>query len=421
MLGPHVIGEPTQLRDFCAATKPIVIKYLNPDKPVPYKAPLSIGRLHWLSEEKDLADPEATAARHAQACIEAAAQTGLTLWEGLNEPPAGDDEYIARLCRYELARTRLLNTAGLNAVVLNLSVGWPREISGAIDWAPFAPLLEHLPAGNFLGVHEYWLPAGPLDTASLYHRAGRLLRCPFDVLMLVTEAGVDIGGGQGDGWRAQGLTPVQYAGQLRQYVEMVGADRRVVGVTPFCFGHVGDWGAFDIADDWPHFVDAFSYDPPREHFGPLIRVLLGNRVAVMPTEWYLRGVVPAEMPALWPAEALKAQAVAARTFAMRALEHPVSAEFDVYDDEHSQVYRDDLVHPQTDEAIQATDGITVGGYGQYVSQCGLIDCEYCQGAAGHNGKTWLGRMCQYGARVMAERGASWRQILAHYYGTEALR
>lgn len=38
-------------------------------------------------------------------------------------------------------------------------------------------------------------------------------------------------------------------------------------------------------------------------------------VNVLPLETYLRGVVPSEMPASWPLEALKAQAIAARTYA----------------------------------------------------------------------------------------------------------
>ena len=38
-------------------------------------------------------------------------------------------------------------------------------------------------------------------------------------------------------------------------------------------------------------------------------------INILPLESYLRGVVPSEMPAIWPLEALKAQAVAARTYA----------------------------------------------------------------------------------------------------------
>jgi SpoIID/LytB domain protein len=53
---------------------------------------------------------------------------------------------------------------------------------------------------------------------------------------------------------------------------------------------------------------------------------------------YLRGVVPAEMPATWPVEALRAQAIASRSYAARRL-HPKSGFYDLYDDTRSQVYR----------------------------------------------------------------------------------
>lgn len=422
MLGPHVIGEPASLAEFMVRTGAPAIKYLDPaEREKLVAAKIGIGRLHGLSEDKDLRDPIALARRHAAELISAAERTGLRWWEGLNEPAVDNGAAIARLCDYELERTRILNGAGLNAVVLNLSTGWPRELSEhRIEWEPFEPLLAYLPAGNIVGLHQYWRVSGPKSDESYPWHLGRQETCPYQVLFAVTETGIDYAGGQTDGWRAKGLTAHQYNDQCKDAVDVFQRDRRIIAATLFCFGHLGDWWAFDIADDWPHFVDAFSYNPPREHFGPLIRVSLGGRVAVFPLEWYLRGVVPAEMPALWPAEALKAQAVAARTFAIRALEHPVSADFDLYDDERSQVYRADLVHPRTDEAIQETDGITVDASGQYVSKCGLIDCEYCQGAAGHAGATWLGRMCQYGARTMAERGASWREILMHYYGMEAV-
>jgi stage II sporulation protein D len=62
-------------------------------------------------------------------------------------------------------------------------------------------------------------------------------------------------------------------------------------------------------------------------------VLAINHVSL---EHYLYGVVPAEMPASWPAEALRAQAVVARSYALRS-RRPGS--FDVYADVRSQVYR----------------------------------------------------------------------------------
>jgi stage II sporulation protein D len=53
---------------------------------------------------------------------------------------------------------------------------------------------------------------------------------------------------------------------------------------------------------------------------------------------YLRSVVPLEMPSTWPAEALKVQAIAARSYAVSHL-HPGVGSFDLYDDTRSQVYR----------------------------------------------------------------------------------
>ena len=53
-------------------------------------------------------------------------------------------------------------------------------------------------------------------------------------------------------------------------------------------------------------------------------------VDVVPLEYYLRGVVPSEMPSSWLAPALRAQAVAARSYAV-ATRHPTSL-FDAYAD-----------------------------------------------------------------------------------------
>jgi stage II sporulation protein D len=55
------------------------------------------------------------------------------------------------------------------------------------------------------------------------------------------------------------------------------------------------------------------------------------------TESYLYGVVAAEMPSTWAAEALKAQAVVARSYALRG--RVPDREYDLYPDVRSQVYR----------------------------------------------------------------------------------
>lgn len=71
-------------------------------------------------------------------------------------------------------------------------------------------------------------------------------------------------------------------------------------------------------------------------------------------EDYLRGVVPGEMPASWHREALRAQAVAARSYALATGR---SGLFDQYPDQRSQVYKGvSGEDPRTDAAIAATAG-----------------------------------------------------------------
>jgi len=80
-----------------------------------------------------------------------------------------------------------------------------------------------------------------------------------------------------------------------------------------------------------------------------------NTVSV---ESYLRGVVPGEMPQTWPLEALKAQAVAARSYALANLLE--GKPFDLYADVRSQVYLGaDGEKPRTTEAVEATAGEVV--------------------------------------------------------------
>ena len=60
-------------------------------------------------------------------------------------------------------------------------------------------------------------------------------------------------------------------------------------------------------------------------------------INVLELDSYVRGVVAGEMPSSWPLEALKAQAVAARTYALAT--RKTTGSFDQYPDTRSQVYR----------------------------------------------------------------------------------
>ncbi len=83
-------------------------------------------------------------------------------------------------------------------------------------------------------------------------------------------------------------------------------------------------------------------------------------------EAYIAGVVADEMPSTWPVEALKAQAVAARTFALKSIVK--GKPFDLYSDVRSQVYGG--VESEEDaatKAIQATTGQVVMYGGQLIT------------------------------------------------------
>jgi stage II sporulation protein D len=88
----------------------------------------------------------------------------------------------------------------------------------------------------------------------------------------------------------------------------------------------------------------------------------------VPLEQYLDAVVPSEMPKTWPAEALKTQAVAARSYALAA--RKTSGPFDVYPDTRSQVYGG-----VTAESPAATAAVTATA-GQVLTYNGKIATTY---------------------------------------------
>ncbi|HYF73191.1 MAG TPA: SpoIID/LytB domain-containing protein, partial [Nocardioides sp.] len=66
----------------------------------------------------------------------------------------------------------------------------------------------------------------------------------------------------------------------------------------------------------------------------------GDRVTVndVDLESYLKGVVPLEIPASWSTEAVRAQAIAARTYASYERKHPRSSTYQLCDTSSCQVY-----------------------------------------------------------------------------------
>jgi len=125
---------------------------------------------------------------------------------------------------------------------------------------------------------------------------------------------------------------------------------------------------------------------------------------------YLSSVVGSEMYPDWPQEALKAQAVAARSY---ALTHHVRHANRAYDLDNTQRYQAYLGIAKETNTTQAAVLATAG---EYISlQGGIVESLY---AASDDIVQWAhgGRgMSQTGAMELAANGFSYEQILANYY------
>lgn len=72
-----------------------------------------------------------------------------------------------------------------------------------------------------------------------------------------------------------------------------------------------------------------------------VKRLKENRIDNIPLEEYIVGVLAGEMPIYFELEALKAQAVASRSYALKRIEYNIENEYDVVDSVQNQVYLDD--------------------------------------------------------------------------------
>jgi SpoIID/LytB domain protein len=103
-----------------------------------------------------------------------------------------------------------------------------------------------------------------------------------------------------------------------------------------------------------------------------------NVINIVNLEEYLYSVLPSEMPANWPKEALKAQAIAARSEAMRKLSRHKDAGFDFCPEVHCQAYAGVEQETElTNKAVDETRGFIM------VYQGGPMDAVYSSNCGGH--------------------------------------
>jgi stage II sporulation protein D len=125
---------------------------------------------------------------------------------------------------------------------------------------------------------------------------------------------------------------------------------------------------------------------------------------------YLYSVVASEVSSSWEMEALKAQAVAARSYALVHYFRPATSLYHLGSTEQYQVYSG--IEREADSTNQAVDATS----GEFVSyQGGVVESLYAASDA-IVASAFQGRgMSQLGALDLAKQGYTYRQILSNYY------
>jgi hypothetical protein len=167
-----------------------------------------------------------------------------------------------------------------------------------------------------------------------------------------------------------------------------------------------------------------------------------NAVVTLDMEEYLRHVVPKEMEVSWSMEALRAQAVASRSFAaQKAIAQP-NATYHITDSTgDSQAFDATVTNARTDTAVNTTDGYVLTHNGEVIEAM----FSASNGGTTKSGKTYsstndypyllqrpdpwtLGStdghrvgMSQKGAYLMAMGGYTYTSILGFYYPLTALK
>lgn len=157
-------------------------------------------------------------------------------------------------------------------------------------------------------------------------------------------------------------------------------------------------------------------------------------VNVLPLEEYLRSVVPSEMPASWHIDALKAQAVAARSYAINTQKQRKwgTAPYDLVSDTRDQVYGGffkfdakqplpvSIIHLNSDLAVSTTAGYILrdGFKGYYRASLPLNWINWGNGFMPVSDGQHLDQKI---SQQMALRGWNWVQILSWWYRDEPIK
>jgi stage II sporulation protein D len=182
--------------------------------------------------------------------------------------------------------------------------------------------------------------------------------------------------------------------------------------------------------------DGYVSTKGKWYHGKLMVKLVDSKITVIndvDLENYIKGVVPSEMPASWEFEALKAQAIAARSFALANLGKQAKEGYDLKDNTEDQAYGGASAETNiTNKAVEETHGLVL------TYDMKIISAYYSASAGGMtNTNAWGSAvpylrsvpsfddnvaknghgvgMSQHGANNLAKQGYNAYQILQYFY------
>ncbi len=151
----------------------------------------------------------------------------------------------------------------------------------------------------------------------------------------------------------------------------------------------------------------------RWYRGHLMLVSQGNSllaVNYVDLESYITSVVGCEVSPSWPMDALKAQAIAARSYALVHYIRPANSLYDLGNTERWQVYRGiSSEWNTTRQAAEETHGVFLSYKGGVVESMYAASDDIVTNVFGGRG------MSQNGALSLAKQGYNYKQILGNYY------
>ena len=182
--------------------------------------------------------------------------------------------------------------------------------------------------------------------------------------------------------------------------------------------------------------DGFVSTKGKWYRGKLIVKNINGKLTVINDiglEDYIKGVVPSEMPSSWEIEALKAQAIAARSYALANLGKQAKLGFDLKDNTEDQAYNGAGAETdKTNKAVDETEGLVL------TYDMKIISAYYSASAGGMTNTNAWGSyvpylhsvysfddnveknghgvgMSQHGANNLAKQGYNAYQILQYFY------